>query len=514
MKICLINPPVLGVLEPWYDQPDFGRTGLAYLAGYLRQFEGYEINIIDAKFERINFQEVLRRVLDLQPDIVGLTAFTNEIKPAAYQAALIKEKCADIVTIIGGVHVTALPIETLKEFSSFDIGVVGEGEVTLHELCTALQHKQPLEEIEGLVIRQSGQILKTATRKRTIDLDTMPLPAWDLLPKADTYFIQTLRGCPYACKFCMNPNGRVARKRSVSNVIDELNWIIQDFHPKRVSYGDELFSIDIPRTKALLIEMAEEGIGDHVKWDVQTHVNYVNYELFQLFKKAKVDRVELGIETGDLDIMRKMGKGTNIDMITKAYSDAKKAGVKIGTFFIIGQPNESKQSIKSTIKLAQKINPELPMFGVMTPYPGTAVAKMAAKGEGGYKLLSTDWDEYNKQIGGAMEFANLTRRQIEWIQLKAYASVFLGNGRILDFLKLVWEYRVGAFKLLKKMLFNRKSLHATIIKPSNYDTLLSSDFSPTAEVLIESTENWNKTQKTSLKRIKEKMPELTKLEQA
>jgi len=92
MKICLINPPVLAVFEPWYDEPDFVRTGLAYLAGYLRQFTGYEIKVIDAKFERLSFDDVRKLVSDFQPDVIGLTAFTNEIKPSSLSCGPFKER--------------------------------------------------------------------------------------------------------------------------------------------------------------------------------------------------------------------------------------------------------------------------------------------------------------------------------------------------------------------------------------------------------------------------------------
>lgn len=185
------------------------------------------------------------------------------------------------------------------------------------------------------------------------------------------------------------------------------------------------------------------NVGDYVTWDLQTHVHYVDQAMFSQFKRAKVKRVELGIETGDDELLRKMGKGTNLQKILMACEAAKKEGVNIGTFFLFGQPNESTSSLNATIKLAVKINPDLPMFGLMTPYPGTEIAKMAAQGEGGYRLLTTNWDGYNKQIGGAMEFANLSRRQIEWIQIMAYAKVYLYNYRFIDFLRFVWEYRKG-----------------------------------------------------------------------
>jgi anaerobic magnesium-protoporphyrin IX monomethyl ester cyclase len=497
-KVCLINPPVLAVLEPWYDTPDFGRTGLAYLAGYLRQFPDFEILIIDAKFERLDFMQVLQRVIDFQPNLVGLTAFTNEIKPAAYQAAHIKKKLPNVSTVVGGVHVTALPVETLEEFPSFDIGVVGEGEQTLHELCDAIQNERDLSQVNGLVVRTSDGVFQTAPRPRILDQDSLPFPAWDLMPPAKTYFVQSIRGCPYNCLFCMNPNGKVARVRSVNNVIQELNWIIDTWKPERISFGDELFSVDMSRTHELLEAMIKNDIGTKVKWDVQTHVHYVDEALFKKFKEAKVDRVELGVETGDESALKKMGKGTRLETILAACEAGRKAGVSIGTFLLFGQPNEDLKSLHKTIDIAVKINPAIPMFGIMTPYPGTEVARMAAKGEGGYRLLSTDWDEYNKQIGGAMEFASLSRGQIEWMQVKAYLLVYLKNHRYLDLIQFIWSYRVGAWEVFKKILLRRKEIKDIIRKPADYDILLSKGRHSEPQQLITSREKWQEVQKTEL----------------
>lgn len=507
-RVSLVNPPVIGVLEPWYDTPDFGRVALAYLAGYLRQFPFFEIQIIDAKLEQLNFEQVLERLKKFNPNLVGFTAYTNEIKPAAYQATLVKKHLPQAITVIGGVHLTALPKETLQEFSAFDIGVVGEGEITFYQLCEAVRTGTALSAINGLALRQNETIKITPPRQRIADQDSIPFPAWDLLPAAETYYVQSERGCPFSCIFCMNPNGKVARKRSVQNVMDELNWIIKDFKPNRISFGDELFSVDMPRTRLLLDAMIENKIGEQVAWDVQTHVHFVDAPMFRQFKMANVERVELGIETGDEESLRKMGKGTNLDKIMAACDAAKSEAVKIGTFFLLGQPNESMKSLTSTINLAVKLNPDLPMFGLMTPYPGTEVAKMAAKGEGGYKLLTTNWDEYNKQIGGAMEFANLNRRQIEWIQIKAYAKVYLYNNRFLDFAKFVWQYRIGAWEVLKKIILQRSSLQNHLDrKPADYEQLIAGNYSVAINTLVEARDNWNLYQHQESKRLKLEMQE-------
>ncbi|MDP2325769.1 MAG: radical SAM protein, partial [Gammaproteobacteria bacterium] len=280
-KVCLVNPPVIAVLEPWYDTPAFGRTALAYLAGYLRQFEGFEVSIIDAKFERLDFAATMARIRAIGPDVVGLTAFTNEIKPAAFLAHLVKKELPGCVTVVGGPHVTAIPKETLAEFPSIDIGVVGEGEMTFHELCATLRSGDvaALQTVRGIVCRSGDTIVQTPPRERILDQDSIPFPAWDLLPRTSTYFIQSVRGCPFNCLFCMNPGGRVARKRSVDNVMEELQWVMDAFRPERISFGDELFSVDMERAGRLLDAMADSGIGHRVRWDVQTHVQFVDRPL-------------------------------------------------------------------------------------------------------------------------------------------------------------------------------------------------------------------------------------------
>lgn len=498
MRVALVNPPPFAIVEPWYDRPDFGRAGLAYLAAYLRQDATFDVNIIDAKFERAGFDEVLRRIVADRPDVVGLTAFTNEITPAAYMAALIKREFPETITVIGGVHVTALPSKTLEQFRSFDMGVVGEGEVTFAKLCQCLRDRQSFTDVPGLVYRSCGEILSTGPRQRILDQDSVPFPAWDLMPRADTYFLMSLRGCPLNCVFCMNPNGRVARQRSVENVMEELEMVVNTYHPKDIWWADELFTIDRERTNRLLDAMIASNMGDRVRWWCQTHVRFVDEELFVKMKKAGVRLVGLGIETGDEEKLRALGKGTDLVMITKARAAARQAKVPISSFFVIGQPNETRASIQKTIAFAVKLDPEEPIFGVMVPYPGTEVSRLAAEGKGGYRLTSLDWDDYNKQIGGAMEFADLSRSQIEWLQIRAYVSVFLYNRRLVDFAKFVWHYRFGAWSMLKKALF--QGSHVQSPAKTAAKSLIDCAVSLTREDLIVARAHWQQWQTDELKR--------------
>jgi anaerobic magnesium-protoporphyrin IX monomethyl ester cyclase len=506
MKILLINTPVIAVMEPWFDEPNFVRTSIAFLAGYLRDYSDFEVECLDAKFEKLNFNQVLDKVKQSNPDIVGFTAFTNEVKPSAYQAALIKKHLPHIVTVMGGAHITALPEQTLAEFPSIDIGVFGEGEETLLELCHAINNHTSLNNIKGVVYRnENGNILKNPERLRILDQDSIPMPAWDLMPPSEMYYIQTIRGCPFNCVFCMNHNGKVARKRSLHLVIEEMEYLIGR-GAKQISFGDELFSVDMPRTHALMDLMIEHKIGERVKWDIQTHVAYVDDDLMKKMKRANIYRCEMGVEAGDESALKRMGKAINQDMIIKAFDLARKHNVIAGSFLLIGQPNETVSTIWKTIKLGIKINPAEPMIGTMVPYPGTEVSKMAAKGEGGYKLVSFDWDDYGKQINGSLEFTNLSLRTIKIMQMIGYTLIFLANFRFLDFAKFFWNYRTAAINLFTDTFFNKKQSKS--LKPDDYEELINSGNQITFEEMLEARKYWKSVQSEEVKRTKNKMPNL------
>ena len=490
-RILLNNPPPNKANDPAYDTPDFGCTGLAHLAGYLRSAADCEVVIVDSKLERLDFEQTLERIEDFRPDVLGFTAMTFEIKSAARMAKLARSRRPDIVTVIGGVHVTALPRDTLIEFPEFDVGVYGEGEITFTELCRALAAGRDISRIDGLVHRESEQVRLTNPRQRILDLDALPLPAWDLLPRAPQYFIQTIRGCPFDCKFCLNPNGKAVRARSVENVLAEIDWIVATWEPAEISFVDEIFTVDLDRMKAVLKAVIDRGIHDRIAWNGQTHVRFVDEELFALMGKMKVRWVALGVETGDEEILKRVGKGTTVDMILNARNLARKHGVPIRSLMIIGHPNETFGSIWNSIKLAVKLNAEEPVFSIMTPYPGTDVAALAARGEAGYRLLSLDWDDYQKQVAGVLRFANLPLWAIGALQLLATVSVFLWNFRFVDLARFSWGYRTEGLTILRQIshdVFGRARAFATS--------------GGRAETIAEASAAWRKWQVSELGRAR------------
>lgn len=454
MRIVLVNPPPFQRVDA-YDTPNFTRLGLACLAAQLRDSGTAEVAIVDGKFERLSHEAIVERVRSFRPDVVGLTAFTNEVKPAALVADAVKAYSPDVRVVIGGVHASVLPERTLAEFPSFDAVVIGEGEVTFDELAKTWARSGPLGSVDGICFRDGDEVVKNRERIRETELDRFPLPAWDLLPPSPRYLFMTQRGCAFRCTFCANPNGRLVRARSPEHVLEELEQIVRR-GGEELYMCDELFTANRERTHLLLDAMIAAGIGRRLRWSAQTHVNLVDRDLFAKMKAAGCFICGLGIETGDPEIMGRMKKGSTMARVVAARRAAREAGLPIEGLMIIGHPHETWDSAMRTVDFTVKLNPERPIVGVMVPYPGTEVAAMAERGEGGYRLLSRDWNDYNKQIGHALEFENLSRRQLEILQMLAYVKVFLLNRRFREFARFVWDYRSEGWAVLRKILLGRR----------------------------------------------------------
>ena len=459
-RIALVNAPPFGLYEPQYDTPRFTRYALAVLAGHLRAHGVSELLLIDAKFERIGYREIRRRLAAFKPDVVGLTAFTPEIVQCGHVATLVKDLARhegrEIVTIVGGVHATAIPEQTLEEFPQFDLVGVGEGEDTLLDLARWVERGGPRTDwatIRGLCYRDtSGNPARSPARPNLNDQREIPLPAWDLLPPSPTALVMTSRGCPYACNFCMNPNGKKVRRRDVQPFLDEVQWLIDERGMEDLHICDEIFTLDKDRTHEILDGLIEMGFGERYTFHAQTHVRCIDQPLLEKIARAGCTFLGFGMETGDPEVLKQMGKGTNLEVMLKAVELSHHTGVELGTFFILGQPDETLKSAWNTVKLAIKSNPRTPIFGVMVPFPGTKVWEWANRGEHGYRLRSPDWNDFNKQIGDALEFEGIDRRAMEVLQLAGYSLVFLANGRWMEFGRFVQRYQTEGFTVLRKIL--------------------------------------------------------------
>ena len=398
-RTLLINPPALSRAE-MHDLPDYPHAGLAYLAGSLRD-AGSSVRVVDAKLERLSIEETLDRIFRQDVDLVGITSMTHEIDSAVRLAEGIKNRQKPLPIVMGGVHVTALPADTLEAYPEFDFAVFGEGEETIIELVSALQHGGGFEEIRGLAWRDGLLTRVNEVRPWNSSLDNLAFPAWDFFPKAAVYHIVTARGCPYPCVFCMSPYGKKVRERSPENVIAEMKLVARRYRPRHYKVNDESFGFNSDRAIRLLDLMIANQEVREIPKTASLRVNSVTEDLMRRMKEAGFVYVDFGIESGDPEVLKRIKKGATIDVSRRAVGCARAAGLRVGGNFIIGHPGETPETARRTIRFAVELNCDFNAFGIMTPYPGTQVYEMARNGEYGYRMTSSDWRAFNKQIGGA-----------------------------------------------------------------------------------------------------------------
>ncbi|HEX9115553.1 MAG TPA: radical SAM protein [Anaerolineae bacterium] len=386
--------------------------GLGYLAAVLRE-RGHQVAIYDAAVEIEPLADVVQRH---RYELLGITACTPLIKDAWKMAA--EGKRLGLTTVLGGPHLTLMPDESLRpEHPEVDYVIQGEAEESVIEFVEALEGQRPFDTVHGLYWRRPGksegdaaEIVANLPSRLVPNLDTVPYPAHDLYkitrytnfqpltdglnPKARAYAIMTSRGCPYKCTYCSKPiTGNTWRPRSVSNVIGEWRWLVQDLKATEIGLTDDIWNLKIDRAKDLCRALIDEGLNT-VPW-ITVHgmkVNHTDPELFRLMKAAGCKRVGFGVENGDEMMLRNViKKAQSLEQVRNAFRWAKEAGLQTMGFFIYGMPYETEETMEKTTRLALELDPTLAHFMLATPYPGTEMYEVIEKYG---NVFAHDWQDF------------------------------------------------------------------------------------------------------------------------
>ncbi|MEM3325596.1 MAG: radical SAM protein, partial [Thermoplasmata archaeon] len=281
MKILLISPPtdsaiksIVGTTGP--------PLGLAYLASIARE-KGFDVKIVDSIVENLTFEDVEKIINQYSPDIVGITSTTSMIPDAYRVAKIAKDISKDIVTIIGGPHVTFVPELTLNESPDLDYVVKGEGEISFSHLLDVINGKMQPKEVLGITYRKDGSVIDNPPQPLIKDVDAIPEPSWDLLPMEKYEIdniqfgtIMTSRGCPYNCIFCSSSLqfGKQWRGHSVDRVIDELKTLRYKYNKREIEFLDDTFTLNMKRALELTDRIVKEGLD--IRWSASARVNLFN----------------------------------------------------------------------------------------------------------------------------------------------------------------------------------------------------------------------------------------------
>ena len=406
-RVALVNPYFQKQTQSIAQISVGPPLGLAYIATALER-NGYIVNIIDANAERLSCEETVSRILEFKADLAGFSAVTPTIGICHQIAGKLKKKNNNILILTGGIHATSLPEETLRDCLNFDFLIRGEGEFALVELLGALNNNTALDNIKGLAYRNLGNIIVNGLPDTIDNLDELGFPSRHLLKNSlyKTFdagrmtSIIAMRGCPANCIYCAVSlvAGRICRKRSPANVIEEVEACLHKYNTSFIAFLDDTFTFDKLWVHGLCDEFVRSGLCRKIKWSCLTRVDNVDLDLLKHMKKAGCIRVELGIESGSQKILDYAKKGISPKQTREAFFMAKKAGLSTMGFAMLNVPGETRDTILETKKLIMEVEPDFLQVSFATPYPGTELFEICKKND---LLTSRDWSRYlflNNQI--------------------------------------------------------------------------------------------------------------------
>lgn len=378
--------------------PDIGGRGLNFspaieiLSSYMTK-ERISVSMIHLNYEHgvhpEDYEEIIRRIEKFQPDVVGVTSTTFQYPVSCKVAEKIKEYGWKGLLVLGGIHATIAPNDLAD--SPFDAFSIGEGEITLTTLMKKYVHGENITNIKGLHIKSDGRIITNGYPEVLEDLDVLPVRDYEIINAKKIlelskgwFSVSFSRGCPYACKFCINQKLRkdfmastkikYYRCQSVSKVIDDLLQYIDAYPAIRMfNFDDDLLIMD----KKWFSEFAEEyrikiykKYG--IKYVINTRANLITEDVVKKLKASGCHECQVGFETGNEELRNDvLSKEITNAQLEKAFDLFNEYKVRSLAYTMLGIPGESKNSIKETIKELVRLKPTLIRMTFFEPFIGT-----------------------------------------------------------------------------------------------------------------------------------------------
>jgi radical SAM superfamily enzyme YgiQ (UPF0313 family) len=333
----------------------------------------------------------------------------------------------------------------------FDIGVLGEGEITFLELMRKLRDadgmldRLDLASIDGIIYRDGEDLVVTKPREFIKDLSQLPLPARDLYPPLSAYHptpasyrrlplghLLTSRGCPYQCNFCDRKIfGTKYRKNSAEMVVAEIEELVKRYGAKEIKFYDDIFILDRARFFKIFELIRSKGL--EFPWTCHSRVDNLDMELLREMKRMGCWQILFGLESGDQHNLDLLKKGFAIAKAREAVEMAKREGFSIRADFMVGFPGETKESLRKTVEFAKSLRIDVAHFNVFTPFPGTDLYQLALK-EG--KILHSDYDSYRMHSAKEARLPyvpeDFTEEELKRMAVKAHKEFYLRPRYVLE----------------------------------------------------------------------------------
>jgi len=495
MKILLINPPAEKTIignNPEIIDEERGCNpplGVLFLAACLEESGRHDVEVLDCQAESLGYDGLAREIETRNPELVGLTAMTLTLVDVVKTAELVKKVLPHTPVVAGGPHAAIYPTETAR-LESVDYVIQGEAERSIVHLADILDSQKEPEEkrtkraeakknkevrkdgdaekttapvgfskekteaeevswdalsaVPGLHVWRNGECLKGAEWAFIENLDEIPFPARHLtdVKAYDSLLAQqgpvttmfSSRGCPFRCTFCHRPAmGKTFRAMSANRVVDEME-VCRDLGIKEILIYDDTFTVGRDRVVEICREILRRELS--VVWDVRAHINTVDPELLKLMRRAGCARIHYGIEAGTDRVMKVLKKGITLKKAKQVVRDTRRAGISTLAYFMIGNPTETLDEAKQTIRFARSLGADYVHITILTPFPGTPLYEDGLR-DG---IFAKDhWREFaeNPREDFVPPFweEHMTTAELQGLVRRAYRSFYLRPIYILNRLR-------------------------------------------------------------------------------
>jgi len=388
-EIILIQPPIPKSIRKDYISVQFP-LGLGYIAKSLSLCE-VNVTINDFVVEQYNTNRFIEQLKRIKPVLIGFTALTCSIPFVHLISKHIKRHNPQTITVLGGAHASALPLETLRELPCIDFIVVGEGEIIIKELYQESVGSQNYHKVKGIAFREkdTGALFMAPGRELIENLDNINFHTFGLFDvekycrahvsrgfsrkELSIMELLTSRGCPESCIFCAGhiSYGRTLRFRSIENIISAIEKNNGVKKIEHISIEDDTFTFN----RKLVLELGNYLKSKNITWNCNARIGTIDEDLATTMSQNNCRKISFGIESGSERILRLIKKNITIPQIINTFKFVRRVKIRYveGNFMLGSHPDEKLEDIKMTEKLIFKLQPDFLTLTVMCPFPGTEV---------------------------------------------------------------------------------------------------------------------------------------------
>ena len=439
-RLLFVEPPRIYwfVMGEYLPPP----TTLLILAAYVeRELTNLEIGVIDCQAEKIDWNNLEKRIESFDPDVVLTSGFTCNAYSCARTCEIAKKINDKIITIAGGIHFSFIPEESLNDFPEIDYIVRGEGEYTLVELIKSLNNAGKIENIRGISFRNNGNIIHTPSRPLIKNLDSLPYPGYHLVEdyvsryhfsmmagKNTCYMtFEGSRGCDFKCSFCTQWShwGGRWRTKSIKRIADEIEFLNETYGGVFLWFTDDHFNIGL-RGKKLYNELKKRKCKEEIMLFMQARTDDVanNPDVIQKLRSVGTYWIMCGVENDSAETLKEFKKQTKSKDAYSTMKILRENDIFSHAMFVIGSRRDTYESIERLRNYSVDLQPDFTIYTALTPFPGTPYFEQAKKNGWVFDLNYSNYD----MAHAIMATETLTRKEVQQELWKCY-RYFYGSYR-------------------------------------------------------------------------------------